>query len=576
MASYSLSASVIGRSDGRSAVVAAAYRACERLDRAETGDVADYRAKGGLVASYVLAPVDAPAWARDRASLWNAVEAQETRSNSQLARELRLALPVELSPSEAVGLVRGWVKREAVALGMVADIAIHDPRPAPGGARNPHAHVMLTMRALDGDGWARTRERSWNDRGLLEGWRASWAEAQNAALERAGSAARVDHRSLAAQRASAEAAGDHVAAALLDRPPEPRLGVRAGALERQEPGSTERGAALAEARATRAQAERLADELRQAEATVARLEEEARAETRAEEEAMAYDKTRTAVERQLRGLGLARVEVSVIGGDRDHVRTMTPTEILADLPRLRRANAAGCSILVRGPRDEDHDLVLVDDLPPVTIAARMAADGVAPAVLIETSPGQGQVWVKLGEPTPAPVRHEIARALMERYGGDPGAVDPHQAGRLAGFTNPKPERRGTRGAPFVLLHSYAGRVAQAARDLLATARAAVTGREPVRPIQPAPHAPEALVGWWLRERDAAPEPRDLSAVDWGLTHRALDAGHAPEDVAAALEAASDRKGRHAADYAARTTGKAVAHRLSRRDAGPDEESHLEP
>lgn len=569
MASYSFSASVIGRSDGRSAVASAAYRACERLVRAENGDTLDYRAKGGLVASMILAPADAPAWTRDRSQLWNAVEAKETRSNSQLARELRLALPLELAHDQRARLVHSWVERECVALGMVADVAIHDPAPAPGRSRNPHAHVMLTMRRTEGDGWAKNRERDWNAKGLLEDWRASWATAQNRALERVGSEARVDHRSLASQRLTAQVAGDHVAALLLDRPPEPRLGVRAGVLEARDPGSTERGRALTQARADRARAERLADELREAEEEFARAEAALREEAAAaaeeqplqappqEDDPMAFDRTKTAVERQLRGLGLARVEISVIGGDRPHVQEMTPAEVLADLPRLRRANAAGCSVLVRGPRDEDHDLVLVDDITPFT-AERMKADGLAPAVLVETSPGNAQAWIRLGEPTPAPVRHEVARELARRYGGDPGAVDPHQSGRLAGFTNPKHRKGGY--APFVLLHSFAGRAVQAARELLELAREAVMRHAPVHRIEPAPEASADLVAWWLQEQAAAPAPKDLSAIDWHLTHRALDAGHAPEDVAAALEATADRKGKAAGAYASRTVGKALSER----------------
>jgi len=262
MASYHLSAKIIGRSDGRSVVAAAAYRSGSKLERAETGDTQDYRRKGGIVSADLLTPEYAPDWARDRSRLWNSVEAVETRKNSQLAREIELALPNELSAGQARSLVLEWARCELVARGMVADVCIHDPEPAPGKPRNRHAHVLCTVRAFDGDGWARTKERAWNDKSLLEHLRVSWADAQNSALQAAGCVDRVDHRSLADQREAALNAGDMVAAEALDRPPEPRLGVAASAIEdraRREADRfgeeyqpvTPRGRALQEARTLR-------------------------------------------------------------------------------------------------------------------------------------------------------------------------------------------------------------------------------------------------------------------------------------------------------------------------------------
>lgn len=262
MASYHLSAKIIGRSDGRSVVAAAAYRSGSMIERAETGDTQDYRRKGGVVSADLLTPDHAPVWARDRSQLWNGVEAVETRKNSQLAREFELALPNELSASQARVLVIGWARRELVSRGMVADVCVHDPEPVPGKGRNRHAHVLCTVRGFDGDGWARTKDRTWNDKALLEHWRESWAEAQNAALQAAGCVDRVDHRSLADQRQAALDAGDLVEAEALDRPPEPRLGVAASAIEdraRREADRlreeyqpvTSRGRALQDARTLR-------------------------------------------------------------------------------------------------------------------------------------------------------------------------------------------------------------------------------------------------------------------------------------------------------------------------------------
>lgn len=234
MASYHLSAKIIGRSDGRSVVAAASYRAGEMIERHETGQTSDYRRKSGVVSADLLLPVGAPEWAADRAQLWNAVEAIEKRKNSQLAREIEVALPNELPADVARDLVLSWARDELVSRGMVADVCIHDPEPAPGVQRNRHAHILCTVREFDGEGWSKTKNRTWNDKGLLLKWRESWAKTQNAALELHGCSDRVDHRSLEDQREAALQVGDLESVMVLDRPPEPHLGVAAGAVEKRE------------------------------------------------------------------------------------------------------------------------------------------------------------------------------------------------------------------------------------------------------------------------------------------------------------------------------------------------------
>lgn len=267
MASYHFEAKMIGRKQGRSAVAAAAYRAGERLVRDELGDAPDYRRKRGVVSADILVPEGAPEWARDRARLWNAVEAKEKRSNSQLARHFDLALPNEMTSEEARALVLGWAQRELVSRGMAVDVCIHNPPPRPGKQPNQHVHVMMPTRGFDAgtvDGWARNKNREWNEQELLLHWRESWAEAQNAALAAIGAPGRVDHRSLEAQRDAALAAGDNDLAMVLDRPPEPRMGLAATAIEDKAKEDaarrgveyrpvTERGRALAQSRGLRAE-----------------------------------------------------------------------------------------------------------------------------------------------------------------------------------------------------------------------------------------------------------------------------------------------------------------------------------
>ena len=255
MAIYHLSAKVISRAGGRSSVAAAAYRTAGRMRDERQGLEHDYSRKGGVVHSEIMAPENAPDWMQDRDQLWNAVEAVEKRRDAQLAREIEVALPRELDRDERLELLRGYVQREFVERGMIADVAVHEVK-ARDGQEQPHAHVMLTMRELTGEGFGK-KDRRWNAPDLLIGWREAWARDANTALERAGRSERIDHRSLDAQRAEAEqqaewaredgqeelALEQEKKVVDLSREPEPKIGPSAHALEKR--GTvTERGDAF--------------------------------------------------------------------------------------------------------------------------------------------------------------------------------------------------------------------------------------------------------------------------------------------------------------------------------------------
>ena len=264
MAIYHLSAKVISRAGGRSSVAAAAYRSGGRLRDERQGREHDYSRKGGVVHSEIIAPANAPDWMRDRDQLWNAVEAVEKRRDAQLAREIELALPRELDRESRLELLRGFVEREFVGRGMIADVAVHEGK-ARDGHGQPHAHVMLSMRELTGEGFGK-KDRSWNAPDLLVGWREAWARDANRALERAGRSERIDHRSLDVQRAEAERqAGrarenrqddlelEHEKKVVeLSREPEPKIGPSAYAQEKRGI-ATERGDAFRAAQARNAQ-----------------------------------------------------------------------------------------------------------------------------------------------------------------------------------------------------------------------------------------------------------------------------------------------------------------------------------
>ncbi|TBG08422.1 hypothetical protein ELG79_36490 [Rhizobium leguminosarum] len=226
--------SIVKRSAGQSAVAAAAYRAGQRLED-ETGAVVhDYSRRRGIAHSEILLPAGAPEWLADRQRLWNHVQAIEKRRDAQLAREINMALPAELAAPDRLALVRGFVREQFVAKGMIADIALHDPVPEKGDdPRNFHVHVLLTLRQAGPHGLHPTKTRQWNSDDLLKEWRLRWADHQNRALERAGRRERVDARRLELQRRDAERAGDRAAASALDRVPEIHMGRRARNIEKQ-------------------------------------------------------------------------------------------------------------------------------------------------------------------------------------------------------------------------------------------------------------------------------------------------------------------------------------------------------
>ncbi|MGJ5220810.1 Ti-type conjugative transfer relaxase TraA [Bradyrhizobium oligotrophicum] len=197
MAIYHLHVKIIGRKAGSSAVASAAYRSGSRLRDERLGREQDFSAKRGVVHSEVMLPENAPkAWS-DRERLWNDVEAFEVRKDAQLAREVEFALPRELTEAQGIELARDFARGEFVDVGMVADLNLHWDR-VDDGTPKPHAHVMLTMRAVDENGFGQ-KVRDWNRTEMVERWRERWAELANERLAELDIDARIDHRSLEAQ-----------------------------------------------------------------------------------------------------------------------------------------------------------------------------------------------------------------------------------------------------------------------------------------------------------------------------------------------------------------------------------------
>ncbi|HFZ9528754.1 MULTISPECIES: MobQ family relaxase [Bacillati] len=217
MAIYHLSIKIISRGKGKSAVAAASYRSGEKIKNEYDGIVHDFTRKGGIAHTEILLPQNAPQEFSDRGTLWNSVEKIEKSKNSQLAREIEIALPKELNREKQIELVREYVKENFVKVGMCADIALHDKNDG-----NPHAHILLTMRPLNEDktwgakskkeyildengekvklknGNYKTRKINtvdWNEQDKAEEWRKTWADITNKYLEENSIQEKVDHRS---------------------------------------------------------------------------------------------------------------------------------------------------------------------------------------------------------------------------------------------------------------------------------------------------------------------------------------------------------------------------------------------
>ena len=209
--------SIVQRSNRQSAVAAAAYQSGEKLFCEYDQEVKHYPEKRGIVHNEILLPANAPPEYADRSTLWNAAEAIEKQWNSQLARRWVLSIPREIPPDQYAALVRDFCNQQFVSKGMCVDFAIHDK-----GDGNPHAHVMLTMRAMDERGkwlpksrkvydlnengeriklpsgrWKSHKEDTvdWNDRKYCEIWRHEWEVIQNRYLEANNRPERVDLRS---------------------------------------------------------------------------------------------------------------------------------------------------------------------------------------------------------------------------------------------------------------------------------------------------------------------------------------------------------------------------------------------
>ena len=229
MAIYHLSAKPISRAAGRSATGAAAYRAGVEITDERTGLVHDYTRKGGVLHSELILPGGGTS---DRAEFWNGIEAHHKRGDAVLVREVEVSLPTELTAEQRQALAVGYARALTDRYGVAADVALHAPRtvtdrelekhpdqyhetdPETGRRHNGnwHAHILLSACHVQPDGTPGKKAVELDPihcqrakiENLVDRERVRWGDLANAALERHGHAARIDHRSHAKRGIEAE------------------------------------------------------------------------------------------------------------------------------------------------------------------------------------------------------------------------------------------------------------------------------------------------------------------------------------------------------------------------------------
>ena len=204
MAIFHLNEKNISRSDGRSAVACAAYRACEKLEDQTFGKTQDYTKKKGLKYKKIFAPFHTNEDLLDRQNLWNEVEKKEfngngsMKANARLAKEYTCALPHELTDLQRIHIVNDFCTKFIRKHNVIVDACIHAPHENDEtDNKNYHVHIMFTTRSINENGELGKKQRAFNDFGpqILKDSRATFASVVNTVLEEAGLDERIDHRS---------------------------------------------------------------------------------------------------------------------------------------------------------------------------------------------------------------------------------------------------------------------------------------------------------------------------------------------------------------------------------------------
>ncbi|WP_036110005.1 MULTISPECIES: MobA/MobL family protein [Luteibacter] len=231
------------RSQGHSAVAAAAYRLGLRLLDRRTGTWHDYTArKAGeeIVAAMTVAPDGSPDWVEDPDELWNRVEESERRKDAQVARDYVVPVPLGLDDARATELARRLARYICEQLHTPVSIGIHRDadvdlmgNPKPPHQQGYHAHLLFPTRRILREGDSGTDDAGKQgfgaklsvlsnrrtSAGIVEAMNREWSVLANELTAEAGLKADYDWRSY-------ERLG-------IDRVPQPRLTRAQVALEKK-------------------------------------------------------------------------------------------------------------------------------------------------------------------------------------------------------------------------------------------------------------------------------------------------------------------------------------------------------
>jgi len=216
----------LSRAAGGNAVRSAAYNAREAIQAERTGELFHFRHRDAPEHHEVLLPDGADPQFADCAVLWNAAEAAERRKDSQVAREIVLALPAdrELTTADRIELARSFAEQHFVSKGLAVQLDVHAPHKERGEGEgayaegtggdhtNWHAHLLITTRRLEGEGFAAKKARDLDpevrragSRAVVadgEAWGETWQAHQDRYFQEHGIGVRVD--------ATAAHPGEHI------------------------------------------------------------------------------------------------------------------------------------------------------------------------------------------------------------------------------------------------------------------------------------------------------------------------------------------------------------------------------
>jgi len=276
-----------------------------------------------------------------------------------------------------------------------------------------------------------------------------------------------------------------------------------------------------------------------------------------------FDRTLTAVKRQLKGMNATTYELGLFHREQDKMlpRFWTAEEVIKSISWLKSMNFKGYDIFIRPQGSQG--LVFFDDLGVGTIE-KMKSEGYAPAVIIESSPMNFHGWIKVSnEPIPSDLATAVCKLIAKRYSGDKDSADWRHYGRLAGFTNRKPKHIQLNGnQPFVLLSSANGKLAEKSGELIRNALE-ILEVENIKKLERQEFLKNRVVNENLKDACSFYQSElyglearygaslDCSRADWMVVNKMIYVGYSESSIRDAMEMCSlalESRSNHSDNY----------------------------